>query len=203
MVDNLGVRIDDFDETSLGRWFCWLVQVADRESVVRMPFRCPWYQMAQGSVVGCRPQMACYVDVDAAFISSAGQMGAGVAVRNVEGVLIAACSKQFSSVQSVEMANSLRRVFGLDFALQNGFQRIVAETGSKTLHSALLRQQLGHAPFLQIAEDCVQRAHSFVQLLILLSRWKCFCSWHCLVCSRQDVDLFVHDVLPPQLLSLY
>ncbi|KAF2325663.1 hypothetical protein GH714_032389 [Hevea brasiliensis] len=46
-----------------------------------------------------------------AFISSAGQMGAGVAVRNVEGVLIAACSKQFSSVQSVEMAEFIASCF--------------------------------------------------------------------------------------------
>jgi ribonuclease HI len=97
------------------------------------------------------------LNVDASFHEDSGEGAIGAVLRDYQGKFLAAMMKYLSHVSSVAMAVAIAMKEGLEFAIQRGCNRIVAESDSLETIEACKGDHVWHNDSSAIFADCIDK----------------------------------------------
>ena len=107
----------------------------------------------------------CKVNFDGANAEASRLSGVGVAIRDLEGAVLASCAEKFNQPFKAKDTEALAAMKALSFAHELGFQNIVLEGDALNLIQALKAQEQNLLPWGLLVEDVKEYGTKFRRVL--------------------------------------
>lgn len=142
------------------------------------------------------PEGLVMINVDAAFLSDSGQMGAGVVIRDHHRECVAASRRSFHRVPEPELAEATAMRYALSFAAEAGFQKVIVASDCSSLVSKVKSPMLDRSRTGAIVSDIKKLASKFLSVSFLHVSRLCNGAAHAVAKSavREACAVWVNDV---------